>query len=246
MDMQTVAVQLYSAREALTKDFEGTIRRLADFGYRAVETANIYGESPQAARTLFDDLGITVAAAHIGFPIAENASDVIDTMGTIGCDTVICPWLDPQTYYQDMDGIKRACEMLNESYAKLQPAGLKLAYHNHDFEIATIDGKPALLHMHELLDDGIAFEVDTYWVQVGGLDPAAFVVQLGERASLLHLKDGPANREAAMTALGAGVIDVPAILEKSSAQWHIVELDRCDTDMMTALQESYAYLKGLD
>jgi sugar phosphate isomerase/epimerase len=86
--------------------------------------------------------------------------------------------------------------------------------------------------------------VDTYWVKVAGHDPAAVLRQLGNRAPLLHIKDGPADgTQSAMTAVGAGVLDWQAIIPAgSAAEWLIVELDRCDTDMLQAVADSYTYL----
>lgn len=242
--MNTVAVQLYSVRELLQQDFEGTIRRLAEMGYRSVETANIYGESPQHARALLDELGIRVCAAHINFPLSDSLNKVIDTLGILGCEMLVCPSLRP--YFQDMDGIQRACDVLNETHAAIQSAGLSLAYHNHDFEFQTIAGQYGLLHLLDSLDESIMLEVDVYWLQVAGVDVLELLDSLNERVNLLHLKDGSGSKDAAMTALGTGVMDIPSVIARSRAAWHIVEIDRCDTDMMTALQQSYHYLEGLN
>jgi sugar phosphate isomerase/epimerase len=87
-------------------------------------------------------------------------------------------------------------------------------------------------------------QVDTYWVQVGGADPASVVAGLGDRVRSLHIKDGPADGiSSPNSAVGSGVMDVPAIVAaNSSVQWHIVELDACATDMTDAVAQSYRYL----
>jgi sugar phosphate isomerase/epimerase len=93
------------------------------------------------------------------------------------------------------------------------------------------------------LDPGIFAEVDTYWAAVGGADPVAVVAGLGARARMLHIKDGPADDpQASMTAVGAGRMDVPAIIGVSRAEWLVVEIDRTDGDMFEAIERSYAYL----
>jgi sugar phosphate isomerase/epimerase len=241
------ALQLYTVREQLAKDFAGTIRKIASYGYRAVETAGFGDGGPQAAKALFDELGLKVVASHSGLPIGDDKNQILDTVKLMESPYIICAWLDPATYYSNLDGIKQACEMLNQANEHVQAAGLKLAYHNHWFELAIIAGKPAYQHMLDYLEPEISFELDTYWIQVGGQDPVQVIKELGQRAALLHLKDGPANgTEAAMTALGTGAIDIPAILAASQAEAHIVELDRCNTDMMQAVQESFNYLKGLE
>jgi sugar phosphate isomerase/epimerase len=124
---------------------------------------------------------------------------------------------------------------------------MRLGYHNHFWELASIDGRVALTELFELAGTNIVAEVDTYWAQVGGADPAQYVKELGDRVRFLHVKDGPADsHESAMVAVGAGQVDVPAILTANPAvQWHIVELDRCDTDMYTAVADSARYLAGV-
>jgi sugar phosphate isomerase/epimerase len=101
--------------------------------------------------------------------------------------------------------------------------------------------------MLDLLDPGIFFEVDTYWVKVGGSDPVAVVKNLGARAPMLHIKDGPGTKEAAHTAVGEGIMDIPALLKASgsNAKALVVELDRCDTDIMVAVKKSLDYLTSL-
>ena len=99
--------------------------------------------------------------------------------------------------------------------------------------------------MLELVDPGVVFEVDTYWVQTGGQSAAELVKRLGDRAPLLHIKDGPATEKEPMVAVGQGVLDFPTIIPAATgAQWLIVELDRCATDMLDAVDESYRYLVG--
>jgi sugar phosphate isomerase/epimerase len=97
--------------------------------------------------------------------------------------------------------------------------------------------------MLELLDPSVMFEIDTYWVKTAGLDPAEIIRKLGNRVNLLHLKDGPAAIEPPQVALGEGVMDIPAAVNAAeSAEWLIVELDHCATDMLEAVDKSYQYL----
>jgi sugar phosphate isomerase/epimerase len=96
--------------------------------------------------------------------------------------------------------------------------------------------------MLQRLDESIGFEFDTYWVKTAGQDPVSVVQEMGSRAPLLHIKDGPAVRDQAMVAVGDGVMDFASILVNAAADWLIVELDRCDTDMMQAVEDSYHYM----
>ena len=122
---------------------------------------------------------------------------------------------------------------------------MKLGYHNHWFEFVQVDGRSAFDLFLEALDPRIVLEIDIYWAQTGGVDPAALVKELGPRVPLLHVKDGPCTEADAMVAVGDGRVDVPGVLGANDAvEWHIVELDRCDTDMWGAVERSYEYLTG--
>lgn len=247
ISIDTLGVQLYSVRDALAKDYAGAIREIATMGYTNVETTSFASlDDARKAKQIFDDLNLNVCAIHSPMPLGDDRNKIMDIVAVMGCEYVVCPWLDPDVYYTSLDGIKKACDMLNQANEVVQGAGLTLAYHNHWFEMESVEGKPAYQHMVSLLDESIAFELDVYWAAVAGLEPTDIMNELGERIPLLHVKDGPAqNRDQSMTAVGKGFLDIPGILAASRAKWHIVELDRCDSDMMEALWDSYDYLKEI-
>lgn len=242
-----IALQLYSVRDALAQDFTGTLRRIAACGYVAVETAGFPpGVTAEAARRVLDDLGLRVCAAHAPLPLGDQQNAVLDQLAALGCDRLVLAWQPPEKFATEA-GVAEVRAQLNAAVEVTRAHGLRLGYHNHDFEFAQLNGRTAHAALREGLAPDVFFELDTYWIKVAGLDPAAVVGAFGAHAPLLHLKDGPAVREAPMTALGEGVVDVPAIVAASQADWLIVELDRCATDMLTAVEASYHYLtqKGL-
>lgn len=242
-----IGIQLYSVREKTAVDFEGTVRKIAEMGYAGVEPAGFpEGVPPEQAKKLFDDLGLTVSSAHSPMPLGENKQKVLDTMAAIACPHLVCPWIDPG-YFVSVDKMKELADILNQANQAAVENGMKFSYHNHDFEYALLDGSPAIYTLQKYLDPGIGFELDTYWIQVAGQDPAKVTARFGERSPLIHIKDGPATKEADMTAVGDGVVDVAAIIEagKAHTEWLIVELDRCATDMMEAVEKSYRYLAKL-
>jgi sugar phosphate isomerase/epimerase len=238
-----IAVQLYSVREALAHDFEGIIRQIAAMGYAGVETAGFPGTSAPAAARLFRDLGLTVCSAHAPLPLGEQQEGVLETMAALGCRRLVCAYLSPDEY-RTLDQIRRNCDLLNEANAVAVANGLAFGVHNHWWEFEPVEGKYPYHMWLEYLDPAVFFEIDTYWVKAAGLDPAAVVAEFGERAPLLHIKDGPAVKDEPMTAVGDGVMDFPAILRAAgdNAEWLVVELDRCGTDMMEAVAKSYGAL----
>ena len=241
-----IALQLYTVRDLAGQDYEGTIRKVAAIGYKAVETAGFPGTTAEAAAKLFKELGLTVAAAHVGLPLGEKKNEILEALDALGKPRLLCTQIGPNDV-KSMDTIQALCDRLNEGYTVAKANGLAFGIHNHWWEFGELDGR--LIHhiMLEKLNPGIDFEVDTYWVKVAGCDPAKIVSDLGARAPLLHVKDGPANKEDGMTAVGDGVMDFPTIFKAAgqNAKWWIVEMDRCDTDVMEAVKKSYNYLAGL-
>jgi sugar phosphate isomerase/epimerase len=143
--------------------------------------------------------------------------------------------------------VRALARELNELASQLAARGLRLGYHNHDFELSSlVGGVPALEVLARHLDDAVLLEVDTYWAAVGGQDVPALLGRLGDRVRYLHVKDGPVvDRNDVMTAVGTGRMPVAEILAANpSVEWHVVELDRCATDPMTAARASLAWLTG--
>ena len=237
-----IALQTYTVRESLNRDFEDTIRRVAAMGYRALETTfELPGTTKSRAAALFRELELRVPAAHTPLPLGKNQEPVLDYARQMGLSWLVA--MHGPNDFKRIDQIRRICDEYNQAAAIAAQHGLGLAYHNHWWEFEMVEGRLAFDVMLEHLDPAVGFEVDTYWVQTAGHDPAAVVQRLAERAPLLHIKDGPANVEDPMVAVGQGVLDFHAIVAAASgAQWLIVELDRCATDMLVAVEQSYHYL----
>jgi sugar phosphate isomerase/epimerase len=239
-----IGLQLYTLRDALASDFEGVVGQVAKIGYIGVETAGFPGTTPKAAAKLFGELGLTVAGAHLPLPLGDKKNETLETMSALGCRYLICSWLDPKVYFTSLDTVRRACDLLNEAQAVAAQHGLLLVYHNHWSEFEKVDGRFVYQVMLESLDPKVLFELDTYWAQVAGVDAAGVLKSLGARAPLLHIKDGPCLMDAPQVAVGEGRMDFHKVIGAASnaAQWLIVELDECATDMLEAVRKSYQYL----
>jgi sugar phosphate isomerase/epimerase len=236
-------VQLYSLREEAARDFPAVLERVAGIGFVGVEFAGFYGASaPEVARVLQAN-GLESASAHVGLAADDDFKAALDEHAAVGCDTVVIPSA-PHTGFSDPDQVRATADLVNHAAALARDRGIALGYHNHFWELTPMpDGRPALLQFFEHTDPDVLAEVDIYWAQVGGADPAAIVAELGERAALLHVKDGTGERGTANVAVGDGVIDTPGILAAAtSARWHFVEFDSCDTDMFNAVERSFDYL----
>ncbi len=235
------ALQLYTVREQLAADRRGTLARVAGFGYGAVEPFGILAD-PAGLWADLAAAGLAVCSVH-ATPAAEQADAVIVAAQALGADTVIVPYQPPDRF-ADAASVSDLAAELNQMAARLATDGLRLGYHNHDFELAAaIGGRPALEVLAGALHDSVVLEVDTYWAAVGGQDVPALLRRLGERVRYLHVKDGPVTRDDPMTAVGGGAMPVAEVLAAApAAEWHVVELDRCATDMMAAVAGSLAWL----
>lgn len=240
-----IALQLYTVRAALARDFTGAVQQIAAMGYIGVETAGFPGTTPKAARRLFADLGLTVSSAHFPLPLGEHKNEVLDSVAELGCNRIVCPMLGPEDY-KSLDQIKRTCDRVNEANAVVAENGLSLGLHNHWWEFEPVEGRYPYQIWLERLDPAVFFQIDTYWIKTAGPDPAAVVKELGARAPLLHIKDGSCLKGEPQMAVGEGVMDIHSIVKAGEAftEWLIVELDDCATDMMRAVEKSYNYLIG--
>ena len=236
-----VALQLYTVREELAKDRPGVLRRLAGFGYRTVEPYDVLTD-PGTLRAELDAAGLAVCSVHTQ-PFGDDAEAAFRGARTVGAGTVIAPFIPPERF-ADADAVGAVAGELNDAAQRAAQHGLRLGYHNHDFELSTlIGGRPALEVLAGQLDPEVILEVDTYWAAVGGQQVPELLGRLGPRVRYLHVKDGPVTKEDPMTAVGTGKMPVADILAASpSVEWNVVELDACATDMMAAVADSLTWL----
>ncbi len=250
MKMKT-GLQLYTVRDELAADFEGTLRAVAAMGYEGVEFAGLYGKTAAEVRALTDELGVVPVSAHVS--LAEMLGDLDGTLKTykeIGCEYLVVPYL-PDEYRPQAGNFAETLKIIEYIGVKAREAGFKLLYHNHDFEFTKIDGEYYLDTMYRKIPaDILQTELDTCWVNVGGEDPAAYVRKYTGRAPVVHLKDffmrsrqteglyeligidkkvENSGENFGFRPVGHGMQNIPEILAASvdaGAEWVIVEQDR--------------------
>ena len=249
-----IAVQLYSVRKQIEKDIQYTLKRIADIGFEAVETA-FWPESisvKEAAQHI-KDAGLSVCSAHIELPIGDQKAVFLETAKEMDCKKMIWHGWPEDIRYSSLGGTKQLVAVYNEANRFAKANGLQFGIHNHWWEFRNKVGNRFVYEvLLESLDPDIFFEIDTYWVKVAGHDPAAIIKKFGKRAPLLHIKDGPAVWHDAlmddypdpMVAVGKGVQDFPAMVKAANGntEWMIVEMDKTTGDVFDVLQESYDYL----
>jgi len=243
-----IALQLYTLREQTAEDFVGVLRRVAEIGYAGVEFAGYGGLDAAELKALLDELGLRAAGSHVGLQALECELDaVIEYSLAIGNPYVVCPSIPPDRR-QDEAGVRAIAQSLNRIGAACRERGLLFCYHNHAFEFEPLDGKSFLDTLFSTTDpELVRAEVDTYWVQFAGLDPAELIERYSDRVALVHLKDmDPQDRSFAE--VGEGTLDWKAIFaasEAAGAEWYIVEQDRCKRPPLESVRLSLENLRSM-
>jgi sugar phosphate isomerase/epimerase len=249
--MKSAALQLYSVRDLTARDFAGTMKKVADIGYKLVETAG-YGnlKTAKEAKKALDDAGLKAVSGHFAIDLLENKIDqVVEDAQTLGLDMVVCPFL-PEDRRKDAAGYLATAKVLEKAGLALHQYGPVLAYHNHNFEFQKFDNKYGLALIFENTQPHlVAAEVDVYWVKNAGVDPVEYLNKLGDRVRALHLKDMLAGDEKRFAPVGSGVIDFKAVLaaaEKNGVRYGIVEQDRTyDQATLDVIKTSLENLKKM-
>ncbi len=260
-----LAVNLFSVRRQLIEDFDGTHARLAEMGYVGIEPM-IFGPiplevlpedmrvpfpEPARYRALLDDLGLQVASLHAPLPEGDGADYVFDFAEALATDQLVLASFmampDAANAHADLDVLRAAIDRFGASAELAAKRGLALGFHNHHWEWEVdLDGESAWDRFWSEVDPRVNAELDCYWAQTAGRDPVAELEKLGPRARRVHLKDGSCVPGEPQVALGEGAVDVEACARAARhADWHIVELDECATDMLEALRKSADHLEAL-
>ncbi|MBN1350769.1 sugar phosphate isomerase/epimerase [candidate division KSB1 bacterium] len=231
MSKLPVALQLYTIRDEMSKNFVGSMKKVAKMGYDGVELAGTGGLSAKELKSLLKDLNLIIVGSHIGYDALEKDMDeVIAYNLALGNPYIVCPGL-PEKFRQNADGWRKAGEAFTQFASALKKHGLKFAYHNHAFEFESVAGTTGYNLLFDAADpELVKAEVDVYWVQYGGYDPVELIAKFVNRAPLLHIKEMAGDAERSMTEVGNGIIDFKGIFraaEKAKSEAYIIEQDTC-------------------
>lgn len=229
MSQPALGLQLYTVR-ASGLSLEDLLTAVADAGYRGVETVGLQDVAPERLRDALADAGLALASAHV--PLTAFRSDLpalVTAHRTAGTPLLVVPWLDPADRPIDLAGWRALGRELDGYGRALADEGFALAYHHHDFELATVDGSDGLTALLEAAaPEHLALELDTGWFTAVGRDPVAGLHGWGRRVRRLHLKDVVVGQDPTWVDVGDGVLDVAGVLAEARAQgvpWALVEHD---------------------
>ena len=243
MRPEQISLQLYTVRQETARDMPGTLRRISEIGYPAVEFAGYGDISPEDLRTVLDDLGLSASGAHV--PVGSWETDpqaIIADMHTLDCAHAILPMVPPE-HRTDESVAANLAESLNRWGELCGQEGVTFSYHNHDFEFAPLGGTTMWDVLVRETDPRLVhFELDLYWVRYGGWDPEPLLSDLGDRISLVHLKDMASDERRSDLPVGEGTMPWTGLLEAADAagvEWYIAEQDNprdALEDVRTSLQ----------
>jgi sugar phosphate isomerase/epimerase len=247
-------LQLYTLRDDLAKDPKGVLKQVSGFGYKHIESFEgdkgmFWGMKNTEFKKYMDDLDMRMVASHCN--IDQNFDRKVAEAAEIGMAYLIAPWLGPQ---KTIDDYKRAAEKYNQRGETCRKAGLRFAYHNHDYTFMPVNGIfPQDVLMQNTDAKLVDYEMDIYWVVTAGQDPAEWFRRYPGRFILAHLKDRkkgvPLSDKDASTVLGTGSIDWPSVLkvaEASGLKYFIAEQERYDgTTPLESTKLNAAYMKSL-
>ncbi|MEM8872676.1 MAG: sugar phosphate isomerase/epimerase [Planctomycetota bacterium] len=241
--MPTIALQLYTVRDALNNDLDGGLAALAEMGYTHVELAGLYGLTAEQLKAKLDANGLTAVAAHEGWIPGGDATDAINTAKVFGYKYIIQPyWPDDQ---RTVAGYRKIVEAINAQTAE----GITFGYHNHDFEFEKIDGDTT--GMDVIFDGtGVTAELDTCWSAVAGADTVAWMHKLAGRLPLIHVKDCADYGTKQLTEVGTGIVPIKDILAgaaEAKVDYFVIEQDNSwiDNDSLKSAKISLENLKGM-
>ncbi|MDB6069906.1 MAG: sugar phosphate isomerase/epimerase [Verrucomicrobiales bacterium] len=259
---KNIGLQLYTVREAIKSDAAGTLKAVAAAGYKQGEMYGFPNCDPiiQGAR----DCGLELHSSHFEWDSVINPKDagfsefmkILEKAKTVGLKHLVIPYLKEEQR-GGADVYKKIAANANKAAAKAKEAGIQLAYHNHNFEFKPLEGgKTGFDIFMEEFSPDMKFELDLFWVKVGGKDPVAVLKQLTGRVTQVHLKDlkegmtlpnfGSVPPDS-FQELGDGVIPTEPLLAAAKAagvEHAHVEQDQ-SPDAMASIRQSISYLKSL-
>lgn len=248
MKKSQLAAQLYTLRDYL-KTAGGVDRALARvraMGYEAVQVSGVAAPL-SAVKKAADDNGLAICATHAdNDALLNNPEVVVEQLDVLNCRHTAFACAEGWRLLE-YDGVLEFAGLLEKAALTLGKAGISLSYHNHNMEFAKFKGE-FILDLILRNAPHLYAEIDTYWVAMGGCDPAEWIKKYAEREPLLHLKDfGIRPFSSTTETVGKGNLRwetiVPAA-EAAGVEWFIVEQDSCDGDPFTCLRESFDYLTG--
>ena len=236
-------IQLYNVRNSCKEDFKGTLKTLADIGYKAVEFAWNYGDmEPKELAAFLKDTGLSTCGQHVSTEqILDSSSKVYAYADALDCKYITTSLAsEVEKDWQAVIELVKKCGKTAFAQEKV------FTYHNHAAEFKKFDNEYALDMLYAQTDPiAVQCELDAYWIKKGGADPVAYIRKYAGRVAQVHIKDMDKN-DGSFTEIGEGIIDIAGIVSAAqdvNAQWLIYEQDICKVSEIESARISFENLK---
>jgi sugar phosphate isomerase/epimerase len=246
-----IAAQMYTLRDFCKTpgDIASTLKRVKKIGYEAVQISGMGKIDSRELAKILQGEGLACCATHIPLErMRDETAAVIEEHRLWNCKYTALGGFFPKA--PKAADWPRFAKEFSDVAAKFRGSGIRVGYHNHSHELARFDGKVALQTLLDHFSTEIWMEIDTYWIQHGGGDPAAWISKVSGRIPCVHLKDFAidAERNQLMAEVGEGNLNWPAILKAcggAGVEWYIVEQDTCQRDPFESLAISLKNARGI-
>jgi len=245
---KSIGVQVYSVRDALQEDFNGSMKKLSDIGFEYIEAYGLgtdgmmLGMDPAEYSRIVTDTGLKIASTHCSYFQAEDSQKILDAAGAAGINHVMIAFLPEadRKYHEVAENLNKAGEVFKE-------AGVTFGYHNHAFEFEEFEdtvGQEVLIT--ETQPDLVKFQLDLYWVVKGGFDPVSFIEKHPGRFCSFHIKDAAEDLE--QTTVGTGIVPFEAVfgLKGTSGATQIFVEDERPENPFDNVEAAFNYLNQAD
>ncbi|MFC6997187.1 sugar phosphate isomerase/epimerase family protein [Rufibacter roseus] len=258
--IKDIGLQLYTLRELLPHNIKDVVRKVAEAGYNDVETYGYsvkdgyWGLDPKQFKELLSANNIVSSSGHYDFAqfMTDGNPDIVkrytEAGKTIGQTYITVPWL-AEELRNSLDDYKHIAQRLNNAGQLCQEAGLKLAYHNHDFEFTPYGNTSGFEVLLQETDPALVnFEADLYWIVRAGHQPVDIFQKNQGRFVMWHVKDMDNNSPDLNTEIGAGSIDYQSIFDKaevSGVDRIFVEQENfaANMDPFQSIKQSHSFVK---
>lgn len=244
--LDRIGIQLYTVRELMEREPDATLGALAAIGYREIEFSGLYGRGAKDFRRMLENHDMTAPAGHVSIQEIRTALPrLLDDAATLGWRWIVCAWLDERE--RTVRGYRRVAAELNSAGESARAVGLRVAYHNHEFEFRRLDDGtvPYDILLAELDPQLVDMELDLFWIVHGGGDPLIYLQRQSGRFPLFHVKDRTPSGD--MVDVGKGAIDFRRIFAtagSAATRHYFVEHDDPRSPLDFA-RKSFDYLRGL-
>ncbi|WP_415326586.1 sugar phosphate isomerase/epimerase family protein [Chryseobacterium sp. MMS23-Vi53] len=256
MSKKTLAIQLYTVRDSISKDLEKTFEKLAELGFTEFEiygyNGKFFGKTAKEFKQILSDNGLKVISSHhqTGITNKENGTllqnwdQTLDDLNYIDSKYAVCSYL-PEVE-RTHENYKKLPEILENAGKISKQNGIQLAYHNHDFEFLKMDEQRSYYDfiLESTSSDLVKMELDLYWISKAGLDPLTYFEKYPKRFPLWHVKDMKYVTKD-FTEIGNGTIDFKRIFEakeKAGLKHWFLEQDSSDKDIFESIKISKKYI----